>query len=99
MDVRQSASWMCQLDERILEYLAEESWSSPGIMEKEFQFTASKCRIAERCEILAHVELVAPIYRDHYEITGQGQRYLDCEYDPTWFRLPYAARRKMRGLD
>lgn len=47
--------------------------------------------------LLAHAELIAPIHEDAYEITGQGQRYLDGEYDVAWIDLPPKAYRDVFG--
>jgi hypothetical protein len=83
------------VDDRILEHLAEESWSSPTVMASKPEFEDfSERHISERCWILAHAELVAPIYDDCYVITGQGKRYLEQEY-PGWFRLPRKAQAKI----
>ncbi|UWG46591.1 PhiH1 repressor family protein, contains HTH domain [Halanaeroarchaeum sp. HSR-CO] len=75
---------MQQLDERILEHLSEEGWSTPHIMAKEPAFhdlEASKARIGERCRALADVDFIAPIHGDMYEITTWGQLYLDGDLD------------------
>lgn len=81
------------LDDRILEHLAEEPWSSPSVMAQLPEVHASRARVRERCELLAHAELVTPIHSDVYEITGQGVRYLEGRYDVDWFPLPEAAER------
>jgi hypothetical protein len=85
---------MQQLDERILEHLAEEAWSSPRTMAIVFD-DASMPRIRERCKLLAHAELVHFLHddTDFVEITGKGQRYLDGKYDLSWFDLPQKAWR------
>lgn len=74
---------MCTLDERILEYLEEDSWSTPRYMEQAMGFNASRGRIQERCRMLTQAGLVTPMFSDHhmYEITGRGQRYLEGELD------------------
>ncbi len=79
---------MCTLDERIIEYVAEDPLASPRIMESVMQFDASERRIRERCLMLADAELIAPLSRDleMYEVTSEGQRYLqgklDAEHQP-----------------
>jgi hypothetical protein len=84
------------VDDRILEHLAEESWSSPEVMASKFEFEDfSERHISERCWILAHAELIAPIYDDSYVITGQGKWCLEGEYDPGWFRPPPKAQAKV----
>jgi len=74
---------MCTIDERIIEYLAEESWATAGVLEREIRLNASKARIYERLKLLAQVGLVAPIYEgsNMYEITGQGREYLQGDLD------------------
>lgn len=74
---------MCTLDERILEHLSEDPWSTPQHMSQAVKLTASRGRVEERCLMLSQVGLVAPIFEDSnmYEITCEGQRYLDGEFD------------------
>ncbi len=83
MTGRKSARWMCTLDERILEHLAETCWSSPRLISREMDFNASRSRVAERCHMLAYAGLIAPSTkrRRMYEITGDGQRYLEGRLD------------------
>ncbi|WIV67525.1 winged helix-turn-helix domain-containing protein [Natrialbaceae archaeon AArc-T1-2] len=86
---------MCTLDERILEHLEEESWSTPRYMEQAIELYASRARIQERCQMLTQVGLVTPAFGDYhmYEITSKGQEYLEGELDvedlprPTIHRL------------
>ncbi|APW99377.1 hypothetical protein CHINAEXTREME_17070 [Halobiforma lacisalsi AJ5] len=81
MKQRHSASWMEQLDDRILEHLDEEPWSSVSVMASRSCFRASKARIRERCQMLARAGLIAPVHHDMYEITTWGIRYLEGEID------------------
>ncbi|QCC57856.1 hypothetical protein DVR14_04060 [Natrinema thermotolerans] len=80
---RKPARWMCTLDERILEHLSEDPWSTPRHMSQAVNLTASRGRVEERCQLLSQVGLVAPIFEDSsmYEITYEGQKYLDGELD------------------
>ena len=94
--MRQSAYWMQQLDERILEYLDQEGWGSPSIMARESGFRASEGRIGERCKMLQYAGLVAPIHGDTYELTIEGQLYLEEEIDARYRPRP-SARRVLRG--
>ncbi|ARS89650.1 hypothetical protein B1756_07800 [Natrarchaeobaculum aegyptiacum] len=75
---RKPARWMCTLDERILEYLEEEGWSTPKLISQRMKFNASRGRVEERCEMLAQVGLIVPIYEgsEMYELTGDGRDYL-----------------------
>lgn len=85
---------MQQLDDRILEHLEENGWSSPSIMESrpEFQHLgASKERIRERCRVLTSAELIAPIHREMVEITTWGKRYLEGKLDTEHLR-PHPGR-------
>lgn len=72
---------MEQVDERILEHLADSGWSTPGIMERERGFDLSAGRIRERCERLVYAGFVAPLHGEMYEITQWGSLYLDGELD------------------
>ena len=73
---------MQQLDERILEHLAEESWSSPSVMASRPEFRwASEARLRERCKMLGYAEFIAPIAGEMVEITTWGQLYLAGELD------------------
>ncbi|ELZ14048.1 hypothetical protein C478_07894 [Natrinema thermotolerans DSM 11552] len=80
---RKPARWMCTLDERILEHLSEDPWSTPRHMSRAVNLTASRGRVEERCQLLSQVGLVAPIFESSnmYEITYDGQEYLDGELD------------------
>jgi hypothetical protein len=75
--VRKASEWMCPLDERILETLDEESWSSPAMLAARFDFTASRGRIRERCKLLARVGFVDFSFddTDFVEITTRGQLF------------------------
>ena len=81
--MRRSATWMSQLDERIIEHLAETSWATAATMARDFCFTASEDRIEERCRALQDAGLVAPIYdgADMFELTTVGRLYLDGDLD------------------
>lgn len=86
---------MQQIDERILEHLAEESYSTPRRMAKRKECSASKGRIRERCRILSRVELIAPVSDEWmaYELTEKGERYLEGELHQDVFPDPWAEGR------
>lgn len=86
---------MEQLDDRILEHLQEESWSSVSVMDSRTEFRASKARIRERCEMLAGADLIAPIHHDMYEITNWGKLYLEGEIDAA--NQPSPSTQPLRG--
>jgi hypothetical protein len=81
--MRQSAGWMHQLDERIIEHLDAEGWATVATMQRAFCFSASEDRIEERCRALQDAGLIAPIYPDAemFELTTVGRLYLDGELD------------------
>ncbi len=63
---------MQQLDERTLEHLAEDGWSTPGMIVADRRFRelkASESRVRERCRELTERELVEPVHTEMYEIT------------------------------
>lgn len=73
---------MQQLDERILEHIRDEGWSSPSVMATHHLFNyASEARIRERCRALSYADLLAPISGDMVELTTWGQLYLEGELD------------------
>jgi predicted transcriptional regulator len=74
---------MCPLDERIMEILDREGWSTARLIEDVTTMNASEDRAHERLQLLSEAGLVAPIYEDAsmYELTGEGQRYLDGDLD------------------
>ena len=82
---RQSADWLCHLDERILEHLdsADEpltAWQLAHDLR-----SPTRRRVVERCRVLAHAEFAVVLPRDglanKYDITGWGQRYLEGGID------------------
>jgi hypothetical protein len=74
---------MEQLDERILEHVADRGWGSPPIVHRDLTMTTSVGRIRDRCQVLSDVGYLAPIVEgtDQYELTGSGRLYLDGESD------------------
>lgn len=80
---RKQADWMCTLDERLIERLEDDSLASPRHLERVINFDASSARIRERLNMLSEAGLVAPIYdgANMYEVTRDGQRYLNEELD------------------
>jgi len=72
---------MEQIDERILEYISENGWVSPGILYQERGFNASKGRIRERCKTLQYAGFVYPIGSEMYDLTTDGILFLRGEVD------------------
>lgn len=81
--MRRSAPWMCQLDERIIEHLHDEPWTSPHTMAAAFRATATKAKIRERCEVLSEAGLIGPLWEGAglYELTTSGRLYLEGQLD------------------
>lgn len=85
---RHPADWMCVLDERILEHLEREGWSTARIIERATTMSASQRRVRERLRMLTYAGLAAPIFEESkmYEVTREGQLYLagdlDAEHQP-----------------
>lgn len=83
MNERQPAEWMCVLDERILELLQRDGWSTASIISRELRMNASRARTYERLRMLRWAGLVAPIHprSTMYELTTEGQLYLRGKLD------------------
>lgn len=90
MTIRKTAKWQQTLDERILEHLDDEPWSTPELMELVEGIDATAAQIRDRCRVLADVELVA-VYMDkgwNVEITTLGLLYLNGEADIDLYPRP-----------
>ncbi|SEW10428.1 hypothetical protein [Halobacterium jilantaiense] len=82
--MRKTATWMRQLDERLLEHLGEQDWSTPRMLSQHPRFEemqVSRGRLRERLQMLADAGLVWRQHEDVYEITTWGQQYLSGELD------------------
>jgi len=80
---RKPASWMVQLDERIMEILHDEGWSAPRYIAKKVSLRASKGRVEERCRRLTYARMIEPLTHqfENFDITGVGLRYLEGRLD------------------
>jgi|GEM_PF-776742 len=76
MERRKSAWWMEQLDEQIMEFIREEGWASPRLLQGEKGISASEGRIRERCLCLHYAGFIAPISGEMYDLTSEGILYL-----------------------
>jgi len=92
MSMRKSEHWMKQLDERILEHLDTEGWSTPFIMAREAGFEASVGHIKERCARLQYVGFIYPMHGDMFELTTDGRLYLEGEIDAQYRPWPSTER-------
>ena len=90
MTIRQNASWQERLDERILEALDEEPWSTPELLAIEVPLDATENQVRDRCKRLADAELIDLDLEDGWrvELTGLGKRYLEGETDMEYHRRP-----------
>lgn len=90
MSERQQAEWMCNLDERILEHLKSEGWATARHIERTFSMNASEGRSSERFRMLTEAGLVGPLFAESkmYELTSEGQRYLDGDLDAEHLKRP-----------
>ena len=90
MPIRRNASWQERLDERILEALNEEPWSTPDLLAIEVPLDVTENQIRDRCKRLADAEAIDVDLEDGWrvELTGLGKRYLECETDMKYHRRP-----------
>jgi len=91
MTYRRMGRWMYPVDERVLEYLAQESWGTPSTMASHHQFQqlgADAGYIKQRCKQLVERELIEPLFIDcdMFEITGSGMAYLRGDLDASHLR-------------
>lgn len=87
------------VDERILEYLEEEGWSTPRVLASVSWIHASRARVRERLRVLGRVGLVARDRGRDWDITSRGQEYLAGELDAHHLRWPEASRGAARVFD
>ena len=104
--MRAPVAWMVQLDERILERLAEDGDATAWEIGVDLVEPMRTSRMTERCKVLANAELVDRYEREivdgrfetYWSITTWGRQYLDEEVDPGLDvplpspRPPYATR-------
>lgn len=79
-------------DERILEYLDEEHWSTPKLIATEAFEMISAEHVEERLLFLGYAGLVDRLHSNSYEITPLGQRYLEGELDVSHLPRPTPSR-------
>ncbi|WP_336001466.1 hypothetical protein [Halorientalis halophila] len=90
---RKSAKWMIQLDERILEHIEEQGWSTPKMMARKRGFPEYLGVISDRCKRLYYVGFMEPLVEDSgmYDITVEGRLYLKGEIDARHQPTPIAS--------
>ncbi len=69
---------MTRTDDRVLEALNEQSWSTPYFLAIDID-GADEETIRRRCEVLCRVGFADREFSDHYEISEWGALYLDGE--------------------
>lgn len=82
MTRRHSPPWMTLLDERILEHLDEERWSTVSYMSEHRWIPGVKEAIRSRCGMLEVVGLIDQIAEEAYGISDEGILYLDGDHEP-----------------
>jgi len=70
---------MIQVDERIMEWIRENGFASPGILSRERGFNLSSGHVRDRCKWLQYAGLVSPVSGDLYDLTSEGILYLKGE--------------------
>lgn len=97
MTIRRTAVWQESLDDRILEHLDEEPWSSPRHISSLPGIHATENQVRDRCCRLADVELVSWVDEQNLnllEITTEGSLYLEGKVDLKLYPNPRDSRVK-----
>lgn len=87
MGIRRNAWWQQRLDERILD---DESWSIPEVMVLELPIETTENHVKDRCRVLADADFVDVEMSESWmvQLTGEGKRYLEGEYDVDLYPAP-----------
>jgi hypothetical protein len=101
MKPRRSGNWQKKVDDRILELLKSESWSTPSVMELEPHIHATEKQIQARCLQLADAELVGLSITEGWkvEITTKGLQYLEGEVDVRLYEHPRSEEELMEVVE
>jgi predicted transcriptional regulator of viral defense system len=78
-EMRQDADWMVPSDNRILELIREHGNLTPTAIDDLGGPSAGHAR--NRCPVLAEYGLLTRISRGLYDITDEGEAYLDEDLD------------------
>lgn len=92
MSPRKSAAWQQQVDDRVLEYVAEHQWATPAVLASSGNIRASEGRIGERCAMLRYAGLLDAVHGKTYELTLLGERYLAGDVDAAYLPRPTVER-------
>jgi len=79
-------------DDRILEYLDGEYWSTRSLIATEAFEQVSAGHVEERLLFLQHAGLAERMHGNMYEITSEGRRYLEGELDASHQPTPTVER-------
>jgi hypothetical protein len=90
MTIRKTARWQKCIDDRILEHLRDDSWSTASQMAFRGGIHATETQVQERCRVLADADLVGFLTEDQdlVELTTKGEQYLDGEVDVELYPYP-----------
>lgn len=72
---------MTLADERILEYLSEQSMGTPSVIAEDDRIRYDRQYIGHRIRKLTDVGLAVRIGRGVYQITEEGEAYLTGDFD------------------
>jgi len=81
---------MWSLDDRILEALSEDEWTTPSYLSTLRGMHATEAQIHERCKVLADADLVTFLTEDAdvVGLTTEGQQYLEGKVDVELYPPP-----------
>lgn len=90
MTIRKTARWQQCIDDRILEHLRDESWSSASRIALQDGIHATEAQVHDRYRVLADADLVAFLSedQDYIELTTEGIQYLKGEIDVELYPRP-----------
>lgn len=88
---RKSADWMIQLDERILEQIENDGWTTPGMLARKSDFPTYRGAISDRCKRLHYVGFIEPFHAEMYDLTVEGRLYLKGDLDARHQPIPKAS--------
>lgn len=77
--MRQRAEWMMPVDDKIMEYLQSEGTSTPSRIGEGIGNDSNY--VTQRCSELTNRGLLQRIARGVYQLTDQGQAYLEGDLD------------------
>jgi len=73
---------MQQIDDRIMEYLRDHGWATPGMLARHPHLAwVSESRLRERLLVLSEAEFVNRVHNDMFELSHWGGEYLTGDLD------------------